>query len=141
LFVTLTHQQVFPLGHRPAVVHRVAPGASTDGTLEAIVHDGVAETSRREGCIENMVLWSGLLYRCDNVRLDHKVCRLDLPNPMDMRAPGAASGVFALESAMDELAVKLGMDPVDLARRTTPTRTAARCSSAEWSSRSPRAAC
>ena len=61
-----------------------------------------------------VVNWSGLLYRCDNVRLDHKVVPLDLPTPCDMRAPGAVWGVFALECAMDELAVKLGIDPVEL---------------------------
>ncbi|QDV34645.1 xanthine dehydrogenase family protein molybdopterin-binding subunit [Tautonia plasticadhaerens] len=112
--VTLTRQQMFSFGHRPAVVQRVALGAAPDGTLEAIIHTGTAETSRHEDYVENMVLWSGLLYRCDNVMLDHKVTQLDLPTPIDMRAPGAATGVFALESAMDELAVSLGMDPAEL---------------------------
>src|SRR5262249_1852254 len=57
------------------------------------------------------------LYQCDNVRLGEKVVSLDLNTASDMRAPGAAWGVYAIESAMDELAVKLGMDPVELRLR------------------------
>src|SRR5262249_10459221 len=61
-----------------------------------------------------VVNWSGLLYRCANVTLDHKVVALDLCTPCDMRAPGAATGIFAFECAMDELAARLGIDPVEL---------------------------
>src|SRR5439155_16553436 len=85
-----------------------------DGTLEALIHEAVAETSQFEDFSEPVVTWSSLLYRCDNVRMDHKLARLDLYTPIDMRAPGAVWGVYAIECAMDELAVKLGMDPVEL---------------------------
>ncbi|MDR3618632.1 MAG: xanthine dehydrogenase family protein molybdopterin-binding subunit [Paludisphaera borealis] len=112
--VCLTRQQMFSFGHRPTTRQRMALGASADGALEAVVHEAVAETSRFEDYSEEVVNWSGLLYRCDNVRLDHKVVQLDLCTPIDMRAPGAVWGLFALESAMDELAVKLGMDPIEL---------------------------
>jgi xanthine dehydrogenase YagR molybdenum-binding subunit len=112
--VTLTRQQMFTFGHRPTTWQRVALGAGADGTLEALVHEAVAETSRFEDYSEPVVTWSGLLYRCDNVRLDHKVTQLDLYTPIDMRAPGAVWGVYAIECAMDELAVRLGMDPVEL---------------------------
>ena len=56
--------------------------------------------------------WAGLLYKCANAKYVHKLARLDLPTPCDMRAPGAATGVYALECAMDELAVALKIDPV-----------------------------
>jgi xanthine dehydrogenase YagR molybdenum-binding subunit len=112
--VVLTRQQMFSFGHRPTTWQRVALGAAADGTLEAILHEAIAETSRLEDYSETVVDWSDLLYRCDNVRLDHKVVQLDLATPIDMRAPGAAWGVYALESAMDELAVQLRIDPMAL---------------------------
>lgn len=112
--VTLTRQQMFSLGHRPATWQRVALGAAADGTLEAVIHEVVAETSRFEDYTEPVVNWSGMLYQCANVRLDHQVTQLDVNTPLDMRAPGAAWGVYALESAMDEMAVALAMDPVEL---------------------------
>src|SRR4029079_12836003 len=76
--VALTRQQMFTFGHRPATWQRVAVGASADGTLEAVIHEAVAETSRWEDYSETVVPWSGLFYRCDNVKLDHKVVQLDL---------------------------------------------------------------
>lgn len=115
--VVLTRQQMFSLGHRPTARQRVALGASPDGALEAVIHEATAETSRHEDYSEEVVNWSGLLYRCDNARFAHKVVALDLPTPCDMRAPGAVWGVFAIESAMDELAVALEMDPVELRLR------------------------
>ncbi|QEH38537.1 Xanthine dehydrogenase molybdenum-binding subunit [Aquisphaera giovannonii] len=115
--VVLTRQQMFSLGHRPTTRQRVALGASADGALRAVIHEATAETSRHEDYSEEVVNWSGLLYRCDDARFEHKVVPLDLPTPCDMRAPGAVWGVFALESAMDELAVALGTDPVELRLR------------------------
>lgn len=105
---------MFSFGHRPATWQRVALGAATDGTLEAVIHEAAAETSRFEDFTENVVNWSGLLYQCDNVQLSHKVVPLDLCTPIDMRAPGAVWGVFALECALDDLAAKLNMDPLEL---------------------------
>ncbi|QRO02074.1 xanthine dehydrogenase family protein molybdopterin-binding subunit [Archangium violaceum] len=112
--VALTRQQMFTFGHRPETVQRVALGASSDGTLQAIIHEAVAETSRFEDYVEIIVNWSGLLYQCDNVRLDYKLVALDNYTPLDMRAPGAVVGVYALECAMDELAHKAGIDPLEL---------------------------
>jgi xanthine dehydrogenase YagR molybdenum-binding subunit len=112
--VTLTRQQMFSLGHRPAAWQRVALGAAPDGTLDAVIHEAIAETSRFEDYSEPVVQWSGLLYRCDHVTLGHRVVQLDLNTPCDMRAPGAAWGLYALECAMDELAAKAGIDPVEL---------------------------
>jgi xanthine dehydrogenase YagR molybdenum-binding subunit len=112
--VVLTRQQMFTFGHRPETRQRVALAAEVDGTLTAVMHEAVAETSRFEDYVEIVVNWSGQLYRCDNVKLDYKVVPLDQYTPMDMRAPGAASGVYALEVAMDELSYELDMDPLAL---------------------------
>ncbi len=112
--VSLTRQQMFTFTHRPATWQHVALGAATDGTLKSVIHEAIAETSRFEDFTENVVNWSGLLYRCDNVKLDYRVVQLDLHTPGDMRAPGAVWGLYALECAMDELAFKLGIDPIEL---------------------------
>src|SRR5262249_35440681 len=115
--VSLTRQQMFGLAHRPATLQRVALGASREGTLQALIHETVAETSQFEQYSEPLTSWSALLYRCDNVHLSEKVVSLDVNSPCDMRAPGAAWGVYAIECAMDELAVTLGMDPIELRLR------------------------
>ncbi|MCP3140390.1 xanthine dehydrogenase family protein molybdopterin-binding subunit [Pyxidicoccus xibeiensis] len=112
--VTLSREQMFTFGHRPATLQRVALGASADGTLEALIHEAVGETSSFEDYIEVVVNWGSMLYRCDNVRQDYKIVPLDCYTPLDMRAPGAALGVYALECAMDELAHALRMDPIAL---------------------------
>jgi xanthine dehydrogenase YagR molybdenum-binding subunit len=120
--VSLTRQQMFGIGHRPATLQRVALGASRDGKLQALIHHSVAETSRFEQYSEPVVSWSSLLYRCDNVHLSEKVVSLDLYTACDMRAPGASWGVYAIECGMDELAVKLGIDPVELRLRNYTDR-------------------
>lgn len=112
--VVLTRQQMFSFGHRPETLQRVALAADADGNLTAVMHEAVAETSRFEDYVEVVVNWSGQLYRCDNVKLDYKVVPLDQYTPMDMRAPGAAHGVYALEVAMDELSYQIGIDPLAL---------------------------
>jgi xanthine dehydrogenase YagR molybdenum-binding subunit len=112
--VVLTRQQMYGLGHRPAMIQRIELGAKADGTLEAITHDAVTVTSRYEHFYRQETGWSGLLYKCDNAKYAHRVAPLDLVTSCDMRAPSAATGVYALECAMDELAVALGIDPLEL---------------------------
>lgn len=112
--VVLTRQQMFTFGHRPETWQRVRLGASRDGSLRALIHEAISETSRREDYVEVVVNWSGQLYASDNVRLDHRLVELDVYTPIDMRAPGAAHGVHAIEVAMDELSYALGMDPLTL---------------------------
>jgi xanthine dehydrogenase YagR molybdenum-binding subunit len=112
--VSLTRQQMFTFGHRPSAIQNISLGASADGTLEAVIHDALAKTSRFEDYSEVVVNWSGVLYQCDNVKLDYKVAKFDTATPSDMRAPGAPTGLWALESAMDELAYKLKIDPLEL---------------------------
>ncbi|KER80015.1 aldehyde oxidase [Xanthomonas arboricola pv. celebensis] len=112
--VVLTRQQMFTFGHRPETLQRLKLGADRDGSLRAIWHEAIAETSRIEDYVEVVVNWSGQLYACDNVHLGYNLVSLDQFSPMDMRAPGAAHGVHALEVAMDELSYELGMDPLAL---------------------------
>jgi xanthine dehydrogenase YagR molybdenum-binding subunit len=112
--VSMTRQQMFSFVHRPVTWQRVALGAGSGGTLEAVIHEVVSETSRFEDYSETVSDWSGLLYRCDNVKLSHRIVPLDLYTPGDMRAPGAVWGLYALECAMDELAFKAGIDPIAL---------------------------
>ncbi|MDB5327050.1 MAG: putative xanthine dehydrogenase, molybdenum-binding subunit, partial [Phycisphaerales bacterium] len=112
--VELTRQQMFTFGHRPETIQRVSLGAKDDGTLTAVHHEAVAETSTFEDYEEVVVNWSGQSYACENVELAYKVAKVDLSTPLDMRAPGAVTGLFALESAMDELAAKLKIDPIQL---------------------------
>lgn len=112
--VVLTRQQMFTFGHRPETWQRVSLAAGNDGRLAAVLHEAIAETSRLEDYVEVVVNWSGQLYACDNVKLGYRLVALDQYSPIDMRAPGAAHGVHALEIAMDELAYALGMDPLAL---------------------------
>ena len=112
--LVLTRDQMYGLCYRPATIEHVSLGARSDGTLDAITHEAIAMTSQYEEFSRNDTAWAELLYKSDNVKYEHKLARLDVPTPSDMRAPGAATGVFALECAMDELAVALKMDPVEL---------------------------
>jgi xanthine dehydrogenase YagR molybdenum-binding subunit len=112
--VVLTRQQMYGLGHRPATIERVGLGAKPDGTLDAVTHEAIAVTSRYEDFSRNDTGWAEQLYQSPNSKFSHKLVRLDVSTPCDMRAPGAASGVCALECAMDELAVALKLDPIEL---------------------------
>jgi xanthine dehydrogenase YagR molybdenum-binding subunit len=115
--VVLTRQQMYALGYRPAMIQRIALGANAAGTLAAITHDAITVTSQFEDYFRQETGWSGLLYTCVNAKYAHRLARLDLATPCDMRAPSAATGVYALECAMDELAVALKLDPLELRSR------------------------
>jgi xanthine dehydrogenase YagR molybdenum-binding subunit len=112
--IVLTRAQMYGLGYRPAMIQRVALGANTGGTLDVITHDAITVTSQYEDFHRQETGWSGLLYKSPNASYAHELVRLDLPSSCDMRAPSAAPALFALESAMDELAVALKTDPVEL---------------------------
>ena len=115
--LVLTRQQMYGLGYRPATIERLAIGAKADGTLDAITHEAIAVTSQYEDFSRNDTGWSGQLYKSATAKYLHKLVRLDLPTASDMRAPGATTGVYALECAMDELAVALKLDPLELRLR------------------------
>ncbi|MGC2316093.1 MAG: xanthine dehydrogenase family protein molybdopterin-binding subunit [Bradyrhizobium sp.] len=110
--VMLTRAQMYALGYRPATIERLAIGANAGGTLEAMTHEAIAVTSQFEEFARNDTGWADLLYKSPNSKYEHKLVKLDVPTSCDMRAPGAATGVYALECAMDELAIALKTDPV-----------------------------
>lgn len=110
----LTREQMFTFGFRPGTINTVSLGADANAILQSIQHDAVAGTSTFEDYQEVVVNWSGLLYHCDNVSLGYKIAKLDTYTPADMRAPGAPLGVFGIESAMDELAYAMKIDPLEL---------------------------
>ncbi|MCA1246450.1 xanthine dehydrogenase family protein molybdopterin-binding subunit [Massilia sp. MS-15] len=114
--VVLTRQQMFSFGHRPETWQKVKLAATRDGKLTAIVHEAIQETSRLEDYVEVVVNWSGQLYACKNIKLGYKLVAHDRHSPIDMRAPGAAHGMHALEVAMDELAYRLRIDPLAFRR-------------------------
>ena len=120
--VEMKRREMFSFAHRPHTIQKLSLGASADGKLQAIKHEAITNTSTFEDYSENIVNWSGMLYQCENVTVGHKVVQLDLPTPGDMRAPGAPTGLWALESAMDELACKLDIDPLELRLRNYAER-------------------
>ncbi len=113
--LVLTRQQMCSLvGYRPRTIQRLTLAAAKDGTLRAMRHDVISETSTFDEFSEPSALVTRMLYACPNVVTTHRVVPLDVPTPTFTRAPGEASGSFALEVAMDELAHELGMDPLAL---------------------------
>jgi len=120
--LVLTRPQMYSLSYRPGTFERLALGAKADGTLDAITHEAIGMTSQFEAFARKDTIWAGALYKCANTTFAHKLARLDVSTPGDMRAPGAASGVCALECAMDELAVALKLDPVELRYRNYSDR-------------------
>jgi xanthine dehydrogenase YagR molybdenum-binding subunit len=112
--VVLTRQQMFTLGYRPANAQMLALGAGQDGRLLSFRHEAIGITSQFEDFQRNLVGWSSQLYRCANSELVQKLVKLDLNTACDMRAPGGAEGMFAIECAMDELACATKIDPLEL---------------------------
>lgn len=103
-------------------MQRAALGASRDGQLQAIRHEGHQETSTYEEFTEALLSATRFLHSCPNVHTRHRIAPMNVHTPTYMRAPGEASGMYALESAMDELAVALNMDPIELRLRNEPDR-------------------
>src|SRR4029078_7073160 len=96
---------------------RVAMGANADGTLDVITHDAVTVTSKYEDFHRQETGWSGVLSNSPNAKYADRRAKLDLATSCDMRAPSATTAMFALESAMDELAIALKLDPLELRLR------------------------
>jgi xanthine dehydrogenase YagR molybdenum-binding subunit len=119
--LVLTRKQMFfTTGHRPRTLQRVALGATKDGKITAIIHEGTGETSRYEQFMEALLSATEYMYSCPNVRTNYRLTPLDTGTPNHMRGPGEASRIFALESAIDELSYALGIDPIELRRRNEP---------------------
>jgi xanthine dehydrogenase YagR molybdenum-binding subunit len=121
--LVLTRPQMFSLvGHRPRTIQTITLAADPGGKLTAIRHDVISETSRFDEFVEPSALQTRHLYSCPNVITSHKLVRIDIPTPTFQRAPGESTGTFALESAMDELAYALHLDPLELRLRNHSVR-------------------
>ena len=113
--LVLTRRQMFTsTGHRPQTVQQLALAATPQGRLTSTEHHTLTATSTVAQFTEPTGLTTRHLYQCTHVQTTHRVARLNHPTPCFMRAPGESSGAFALESAMDELAYALNMDPLAL---------------------------
>jgi xanthine dehydrogenase YagR molybdenum-binding subunit len=121
--IELTRRQCFhEVGARPWTRQRVRLGAERNGHLAALLHEAVAETSAYENNTEATLRPSSVLHRCENVELIYRLAPRAVNTPNAMRAPGETTGLFALESAMDELAYALKLDPLELRLRNIPER-------------------
>jgi xanthine dehydrogenase YagR molybdenum-binding subunit len=117
----VTRQQMFDVtGYRTPTIQRLRLGAERDGRLTAIVHDVVEQTSTLEEFAEQTAVVTRMMYAAPHRRTTHRLVALDVPTPSWMRAPGECPGMYALESAMDELAIALGLDPIELRVRNEP---------------------
>ncbi len=119
--VAVTRQQMFALtGYRTPTIQRVRVGATRSGRLTAIAHDVVEQSSTVREFAEQTAIATRMMYAAPNLRTTHRLARLDVPTPFWMRAPGKCPGMYALESAVDELAIELGLDPIELRIRNEP---------------------
>jgi xanthine dehydrogenase YagR molybdenum-binding subunit len=113
--LVLERPQMFgPVGARPQTYQQVTLGATRDGKLTAIRHEVHAHTSVIEDYLESSAFPTRVMYACSNVTTIHRLVQLNMGTPTYMRAPGVATGTYAVEVAMDELAYELKMDPVQL---------------------------
>jgi len=113
--LVVTRDMMFQnVGHRPRTQQRVRLGASADGKLVALTHDSLNHTSMLDDYSEGCSEATGYSYSVPNLRATSAIVRRNVGTPTSMRGPGAVPGLFALESAVDELAIALKMDPIKL---------------------------
>ncbi|MDR5739837.1 MULTISPECIES: xanthine dehydrogenase family protein molybdopterin-binding subunit [unclassified Caballeronia] len=111
--LVLDRPQMFGMvGNRPFTEQRIQVSARPDGTMTGMRHDVISTTSTFEDWTESSAIVTRMMYAVPNQSTSHKLVKLDVGTPTFMRAPGETSGSFALESAMDEMAYRLGMDPL-----------------------------
>ena len=119
--LAVTRQQMFAVtGYRTPTIQRMRLGADRDGRLTAVCHDAIVQTSTVREFGEQAALPSRMMYAAPNRRTTHRLVRLDVPTPSWMRAPGETPGMYAVEAAMDELAIACGIDPIELRVRNDP---------------------
>ncbi|MEU7835018.1 xanthine dehydrogenase family protein molybdopterin-binding subunit [Nonomuraea sp. NPDC049129] len=118
--VLARRQQYFGTGYRPAYEYKVRLGGDRRGRLLAMTHDIRAETSTYEDCQEGVLTTGQMLYSMPNVSQTYERVPLDVNTPLYMRGPGHSTTSYIVESAMDELAHELGLDPIELRRRNEP---------------------
>ena len=116
--LVLTRPQMFEvIGHRAETEQHVKLGATGDGKLTVIIHDGISHTSMFDEYVEAFTVATHMLYACPNLQASQRLVRLNKGTPTFMRAPGETPGTYALESALDELAYVLKLDPIELRLR------------------------
>lgn len=121
--IALTRQQMFAnAGHRAEMVQQVRLGADTDGRLTGIAHDVWSATSSFEEYCEQTAVFARSLYAAPNRLTRHRLVPLDINRGEWMRSPGEAPGMLAFECAMDELAERAGLDPIELRIRNEPAQ-------------------
>ncbi len=119
--ITLSREGVYRVvGGRTLTEQRVAIGAQADGSFDALIHHGLSVMTPHNNMPEPVILGTRSGYAARNVGLKVEVARMNMLANTFMRAPGEAVGTFALESAIDELAVEMGVDPIDLRIRNEP---------------------
>jgi xanthine dehydrogenase YagR molybdenum-binding subunit len=119
--LALTRQQMFgPVGYRTPTIQRIRLGAGADGRLTAVSHDVIEQTSKVKEFAEQTAVATRMMYAAANRRTTHRLAALDVPVPIIMRGPGETPGMFGLESAMDEMAIACGMDPIEFRIRNEP---------------------
>ncbi len=119
--LTATRQQMFTfVGYRTPTIQRVRLGADAGGRLQAIDHVAYEQTSTIREFAEQTTVPTRMMYASANRRTGHRLAALDVPTPSWMRAPGETPGMYALECAMDELAIACGLDPIELRARNEP---------------------
>jgi xanthine dehydrogenase YagR molybdenum-binding subunit len=119
--LVVTRQSMFEaVGHRPRTQQHFRLGASRDGKLVSMHHEYLNDTSILDDYKEDCGESTPFLYSVPNLRVASALARRNIGTPTAMRGPGAVPGLFAMESAMDELAIALKMDPIELRRRNEP---------------------
>ena len=119
--LAVTRQQMFVFtGYRTPTIQRLRLGADAEGRLTAISHEVFEQSSTVREFAEQTAVATRKMYAAPNRRTRHRLARLDVPTPTWMRAPGETPGMYALECAMDELAIAAGIDPVELRIRNEP---------------------
>ncbi len=121
--IALSREGVYRVvGGRTATEQRVAIGAQDDGGFDALIHTGVVVMTKHNNMPEPFILPARSAYAAGSIKLDVETATVDMLANTFMRAPGESVGTFALESAVDEMAVALGMDPIDLRIRNEPEK-------------------
>jgi xanthine dehydrogenase YagR molybdenum-binding subunit len=119
--LAVTRQQMFAItGYRTPTIQRLRLGADREGRLTAIWHEVFEQSSTLREFAEQTAVPTRTMYAAPSCRTSHRLARLDVPTPTWMRAPGETPGMYALECAMDELAIAAGVDPVELRIRNEP---------------------
>ena len=115
-------QMFGPVGGRPRTGQAVRIGADADGRLTALEHRSSSSTSAIEDWVESCAVVTRMLYASPAVATAHRLVKLNVGTPTFQRAPGEATGMFALESAMDEMAIAAGLDPIEFRLRNDARR-------------------